>query len=162
MYLKDFFVFLEKIAVHDIEIRVFLCVSILSPHPRNNFLSECIIRRYRFRRFQSPRTDHMSAQVLKTLVLDLTQIRNSTSHTLSKPWPAENADVQRLCAVRRAARSSGRARNVCCRPAYPISIRVRGGAAIITAQVSFDWILGDFNMELARIEDRQRHSCKLA
>ena len=36
---------------------------------------------------------------------------------------------------------------------YPISIRVRGGAAIITAQVSFDWILGDFNMELARIED---------
>ena len=105
----------------------------------------------------------MSAQVLKTLVLDLTQNRNSTSHTLV----VQTLGLQKMqmfndSAVRRAARSSGRARNVCCRPAYPTSIRVRGGAAIITAQVSFDWILGDFNMELARIEDRQRHSCKLA
>ena len=104
---------------------------------------------------------HKLIKVSKTRVLDLTQNRNPT-HSLSKPWLAENGHVQRLCAVRRAARSSGRARNVCCRPAYPISIRVRGGAAIITAQVSFDWILGDFNLELARIEDRQRHSCKLA
>ena len=55
MYLKDFFVFLERIALHDIEICVFLCVSSLSSHPRYNFLSECIIRRYRFRRFQNLR-----------------------------------------------------------------------------------------------------------
>ena len=36
---------------------------------------------------------------------------------------------------------------------YPMSIRVRGGAATITAQASFDWILGDLHLELARVED---------
>ena len=38
-----------------VSVCVFLCVSILSSHPRYNFLSECIIRRYRFRRFQNLR-----------------------------------------------------------------------------------------------------------
>jgi hypothetical protein len=36
---------------------------------------------------------------------------------------------------------------------YPMSIHVRGSAATISAQVSFDWILGDFELQLARIDE---------
>ena len=73
MYLKDFFVFLERIALHDIEKRVFLCVSILSSHPRNNFLSECIIRRYRVRRFQNLRKFTQLGKQSKMKFFDLMQ-----------------------------------------------------------------------------------------
>jgi len=37
--------------------------------------------------------------------------------------------------------------------AYPISIHVEGRGATITAQASFDWILGDLHLELARISE---------
>jgi hypothetical protein len=36
---------------------------------------------------------------------------------------------------------------------YPMSLHVKSVAATLSAQVSFDWIVGDFTIELARIAD---------